>query len=366
MLGFRKSAMNWVLFVALSSVVVAAASPARSADEVVDSNAVAQGTSESLDGAPGGDRAGTSCQTAPDMFDYGPHRLDAEAEQLAMHFAGTLRAPDAEYDRILRDLQLIREAYPFLTAVVDEPDYMPNKLVLRLEAPGPWPNYEALKYYYQVTNDEIIIPSLDIHLLTFCDNLNAHVIGPEFAALADVRYAEPDYLVGWANRISIVVFATDYRYTILAGFHDCFDGCDCDRTWVLDVADDGTVGFVSYQEDDHGWSWCVFEDTACCLPTGQCSVMAIDQCQLAGGAPMPFDTVCEGDVDMDGLDGSCGDGCPADPDKTDPGECGCGVPESCAAGIPAVSEWGVAVMALLVLAAGTLVFRRNVGARASM
>ena len=34
------------------------------------------------------------------------------------------------------------------------------------------------------------------------------------------------------------------------------------------------------------------------------------------------------DTDGDGVD-DCADGCPEDPDKVAPGECGCGVPEGC-------------------------------------
>ncbi len=36
------------------------------------------------------------------------------------------------------------------------------------------------------------------------------------------------------------------------------------------------------------------------------------------------DTTCEGDDDDDGVDGTCGDECPTDPDKVTPGICGCG------------------------------------------
>ena len=34
------------------------------------------------------------------------------------------------------------------------------------------------------------------------------------------------------------------------------------------------------------------------------------------------------DSDGDGVD-DCADACPEDPDKSEPGECGCGVPEGC-------------------------------------
>ena len=35
---------------------------------------------------------------------------------------------------------------------------------------------------------------------------------------------------------------------------------------------------------------------------------------------------CDFDSDGDGIDAACGDACPADPDKTSPGPCGCGIP----------------------------------------
>ena len=99
------------------------------------------------------------------------------------------------------------------------------------------------------------------------------------------------------------------------------------------------------------------------------------------------------DRDDDG-DGTCNgvDGCPDDPSKTAPGICGCGIPDSgdadddgildcidqcpgvddklfapeCSDAIPTVSEWGVLILALLLLAGGKVYFsRRRAAGRAA-
>lgn len=162
----------------------------------------------------------------------------------------------------------------------------------------------------------------------------------------------------------------------------------------------------------------------CCLPDAACAYHPPAECTALGGTPSGVD--CEGDADGDGVDGSCGDqcpddpdkllpgfcgcgladidsdqdgtpdcidGCPDDPDKTDPGVCGCGVSDidsdgdtvpdcidvcpgrddlvdedgngipDCLEGgavVPALSAWGIAIAALLVLVvSGLLLWRRD-------
>lgn len=67
---------------------------------------------------------------------------------------------------------------------------------------------------------------------------------------------------------------------------------------------------------------------ACCLETGQCVITTADICTSMDGTPAGHGTICEGDFDIDGLDGTCGDNCPNDHQKTVPGFCGCGLPET--------------------------------------
>ena len=90
------------------------------------------------------------------------------------------------------------------------------------------------------------------------------------------------------------------------------------------------------------------------------------------------------DTDSDGYGDAC-DGCPNDPNKIEPGICGCGVPDEgdsdddgvldcvdqcpgvddalfapgCVGAIPTTSQWGLLVMALLLLVVGKVYFGRR-------
>jgi hypothetical protein len=187
-------------------------------------------------------------------FDYGPRRDNLEAELLAMDVSGQLRAPDGEYDRLLGDLQLIRFEYPQLLTVIDDPDYVPNELVVSLVDGEPLDEYAALNDYYMVTDEEWLFSTWWV--LTFCDNLNAVPLGPIYEALPAVEHADPNWYYGHDDYITVTVIGTTYRYDIDDGFLDCFDGCDCHRQWAIDVDEFGTVTLVSYNE--WGMSWCEF------------------------------------------------------------------------------------------------------------
>jgi hypothetical protein len=188
-----------------------------------------------------------------DYFLYGPRRENLEAELLAMDAAGQLRAPDLEYERILRDLELIRIKHPELATVVDDMDYAPNQLIVGLLEGQPTDTYEAFNEYYLLVDEEV---HSWWRVLTFCDHLNAYLLDLIYEALPEVDWAQPNYLIGTDDQIAVSILGTTYRYEIDDGFHDCFDGCDCHRFWTIDVDLAGTVTLVSYEE--WGWSWCDF------------------------------------------------------------------------------------------------------------
>jgi len=189
-----------------------------------------------------------------EYFAYGPHRENLEAEMLAMDVTGQLRAPDQEYERIRRDLALIRATYPQLQQVIDDTDYVPNQLMVGLDNNLPHDGYKALNEYYLVVSEQIYY---SFRLLTFCDNLNAPVLAPQYAALPEVQWAEPNGLIGIDDFITVTVWSDGtYWYDIDDGFMDCFDGCDCHRVWALTVSPGGTVTLVSYYE--WGMPWCDF------------------------------------------------------------------------------------------------------------
>jgi hypothetical protein len=83
------------------------------------------------------------------------------------------------------------------------------------------------------------------------------------------------------------------------------------------------VGLTITVEDDAS---CGADLGACCLPSGLCASALPEECiYVLGGVTHGSGTLCEGDLDGDGTDGICGDLCPEDPFKLEPGICGCGV-----------------------------------------
>lgn len=110
---------------------------------------------------------------------------------------------------------------------------------------------------------------------------------------------------------------------------------------------------------------------ACCMPDGSCVETNVECCALAGGAPLGPGSVCLGDTDADGINDACdpqkcGNDTREDPeqcDGTDDAKC----PGSCLSDctcapdskIPAVSDWGLGVLLLMVLTAGTVVLGRR-------
>lgn len=188
-----------------------------------------------------------------EYFEYGPHRDNPEAEQLAMHLTGELRAPDEEYFRILGDLALLRDEFPQMGTIIDDPDYVPNQILVGLQSGAPLIEFDALNEFYLVTAVE---KSFSFATVTFCDNMNALAVSPEYAELPGLNYAEPNYLIGTDDQITVEVIGTTYRYTIDDGEMDCFDGCDCHTVYVIDVTDEGDITLVSFEQ--FGQPWCGF------------------------------------------------------------------------------------------------------------
>ncbi len=195
----------------------------------------------------------------PCKFDYGPPHDNPEAEQIGLEMlgpSGPLLLPDMTYDRVERDLDLIRADYPELAAEFHNMAWAPNQLIIKLIAGEPLDDYAAHNVYYQVIDEDHLFG--DWYTLTYIGNMNVLAMAQIYAAIDAVEYAEPNGLIGGQNFWSPSDLGDGlWRWEIDDGWMDCFDGCDCHRYYVIDVEEDGRVTLISYEEV--GMPWCEFD-----------------------------------------------------------------------------------------------------------
>jgi hypothetical protein len=194
----------------------------------------------------------------PCLFDFGPPRDNAEAEQIALESLGSdgpLIEPDALYERIVADLDAIRSFEPNLVSEVHSPAWAPNQLIVSVDLDGPHEQYDALNVYYQVIDIDHLFG--DWYTLTFAGNVNVPAMALIYADIPEVAFAEPNFIIGGQNFWTPSNLGGGlWEWDIDDGFHDCFDGCDCHRHYILEVDADGNVQLTLYEE--YGAPWCEF------------------------------------------------------------------------------------------------------------
>jgi hypothetical protein len=194
----------------------------------------------------------------PCVFEYPPPYGNPEAEQIGLEMLGAggpLLMPEGVYERIDRDLGLIRDAYPALEEEPHSMAWAPNQLLVKLFPDEPLEEYQAHNVYFQVVDEENIFG--DWWLLTLAGNLNVEALAPIYLALDAVEFAEPNALIGGQNFYTPMDQGEgSWRWDIDDGFWDCMDGCDCHRHYIIDIDADGVLELVLYEE--YGQPWCDF------------------------------------------------------------------------------------------------------------
>lgn len=191
-----------------------------------------------------------------EYFDYAPYREDEEAEWLAIVLSGELRAPDEEYERIHRDLALIRAEYPQLSTVVDSPDYHPKKLGVWLIEGMAREGYDALNRFFQVVSDRTfdIVPGYQV--LTFCGSINARALEQIYEDLPEVEDAYPQWFINLGAPRDIDVTRMDdvYIYTFRPAYSVETPGL-CLRVHITGTDSAGAVISI-FCMDSCGLYWC--------------------------------------------------------------------------------------------------------------
>jgi hypothetical protein len=193
----------------------------------------------------------------PIAFDYGPPQ-EFEARQIGLEMlgaGGALVVPDAIYDRIVQDLQLIRSAAPGLATETHAPAWLANEMIVQLDDAADQGEYLCLNETYGVTNVDNLFA--DWWVITLGGALNVPALATIYMQADAVTFAEPNGLIGGQNYWVPTDLGSGYwRWEIDDGFHDCFDGCDCHRLYTYRTDANGNVQLLDYEE--FGAPWCEF------------------------------------------------------------------------------------------------------------
>jgi hypothetical protein len=222
------------------------------------------GTPEDVDGSGTvdvGDLVEVIVAWGPCLFQFLP-QPDQEAEQIALEMlgpAGPLLFALEEYERIDRDLDLIRAAVPALQGETHTPAWAPADLIVQVSQSLPKTGYDCVNTYSQVVLEDLLFSSggFDWYVITLAGSINVEALAGVYMRLAEVGVAEPNGLIGGQNTWA----ATDlgggvWRWDIDDGWHDCFDGCDCHRVYVIETDAEGNVEVIDVSE--FGLPWCEF------------------------------------------------------------------------------------------------------------
>ena len=193
-------------------------------------------------------------------FEYQPVPANPEAWQIALETLGAngpLLPTQEMYDRIDRDLDLIRQAFPELIGKTHVPAWSPNQIIASYPADGENENVNCLLTAYQGEVVNILFGTM--HVIQFDGQANMTAMAQKFAAAPETAWAEEDFIWGGDKFWHATPLANGWwLWDIDDGWHDCFDGCDCHIYYTIRISEAGQVVLVSQTEQ--GMPWCAFPD----------------------------------------------------------------------------------------------------------
>ena len=194
----------------------------------------------------------------PTQFEFAVGQDDLEAQQIAIEMLGAgghLNAPAEVYERVDRDLDLIRAAVHGLADQTHSPAWVANQMIAQILVDEPQQEYLCLNEYYQVTNLDNLFSNWWV--ITFDGNINIPALIPIYTEAPAVSFAEPNGIIGGQNFWTPTDLGGGlWEWVIDDGWQDCFDGCDCHRLYTIQTDAKSNVVIISIEE--FGQPWCDF------------------------------------------------------------------------------------------------------------
>lgn len=192
----------------------------------------------------------------PCLFEY-PVAFKPEAEQIGLEMLGPdgpMVVPPCLYQRIERDLELIRDLEPSLIDQIHTPAWAADSFAVSLMENTPLDAYLCLNEYYQVT--DAVNGYDNWWQLTLPGNVNTPALIEEYQALNEVIFAELLYIIGGDDFwVPTPLGDGVWRWEVDDGWFDCYDGCDCHRLYVFETDEAGNVTLIDFGE--FGYPWCL-------------------------------------------------------------------------------------------------------------
>jgi hypothetical protein len=190
-------------------------------------------------------------------FVYDPPRPSVEAEQIGLEMLGSqgsLLLADDVYERVLRDLGLIRSARPELADQEYLGLWAPNRVVVGIANGHTIADLDDINTCYQAMPSHLFDRW---YVLILPGKLNVPRLAALYASIDPVSFAGEDGIVGQENYWTPEdLGGGTWRWTVDDGFYDCFDGCDCHTFYRFEVDETGAVVLLERWQD--GAPYCVF------------------------------------------------------------------------------------------------------------
>lgn len=171
---------------------------------------------------------------------------DEEAELIALCLSGELSAPDDLYNRVLRDLAVIRvrfgDEYESIQSIRFRPPWVVGCIIMSFNdstadevANGEYHAWDELNQKYQVTEIDTSSIRYKWIVLYFKDKLHPRRLSELYGALPGVRYAEPNHIFGDSPNVYPRQTRLGITYLFRNAWGDLPSGALCNEYWYFTV-----------------------------------------------------------------------------------------------------------------------------------